>query len=376
MRAGGGFVANEPFREYIERVSIGDYQGLDHAYRRFLIVRTDRIGDVILTLPMARVLKRRFPGAHVAMLIRSYTAELAGSDPDIDQVISFDGPDPPTLRLAADLRRPGFDVVFHTHPRPRLALATALAGIPVRVGTGYRWYSFLFNRRVYEHRKDAARHELEYNLNLLRAVGVDGPLGDVTPRLAVDVGHAERARAALTAAGIPPGVKFAILHPGSGGSARDWSPERFAALATMLAGREGLAVLLTGGRGEETMVSRVLSSCPPGVRSIVGSLDILEYAALAQQASLFVANSTGPIHIAAAVGTPVIGLYPQIRPLSAARWGPYTDRKVIFTPKGFPEDCDRCPGRPGEPCPCMDSIRPEDVHAAAAALLGEETEVR
>jgi heptosyltransferase-3 len=349
---------------------------LDQEYRRFLIVRTDRIGDVILTLPMARVLKRRLPGAHVAMLIQSYTAGLVAADPDIDQVISFDGHSPPIPKLAAELRRGRFDVVFHTHPRPRLALASALAGIPVRVGTGYRWYSFLFNRRVYEHRKDAARHELEYNLSLLGAVGIGTPWGEINPRIAVDRALGEKARAALAATGVRPGTKFAILHPGSGGSARDWCPEHFAALASMLADRGGLAVVITGGKGEEGLVSRVLSKCPAGVRSIVGSLDILEYAALAKMASLFVANSTGPLHIAAAVGTPVIGLYPQIRPLSAARWGPFTDRKIVFTPSGFPERCDRCTGKRGAACECMDSIRPADVYDAAVALLGAESHVR
>jgi ADP-heptose:LPS heptosyltransferase len=349
---------------------------LDHAYRRFLIVRTDRIGDVILTLPMARVLKRHDPGAHVAMLINSYTTGLVSSDPDVDQVIALQEHSPSVTGIAAELRRSRFDVVFHTHPRPRLALATALAGIPVRVGTGYRSYSFLFNRRVYEHRKDAARHELEYNLNLLRAVGIDAPWGDVRPTLTVGAAQEEKARAAIAAAGVPPGGRFVILHPGSGGSARDWSPEHFGELATMLSGLDGHSVVVTGGKGEDALVSRVLSACPPSVRPMVGALDILEYAALAKMASLFVANSTGPIHVAAAVGTPVIGLYPQIRPLSAARWGPYTDRKVIFTPRGFPEDCDRCTGGRGEPCPCMDSIKPEDVHAAAMTLLGAEKAVR
>ncbi|HLF13991.1 MAG TPA: glycosyltransferase family 9 protein [Bacteroidota bacterium] len=353
----------------------GEDTGLDQAYRRFLIVRTDRIGDVILTLPMARVLKKCRPGAHVAMLVQSYTSELVSADPNVDQVISVDSHCPPYARTVAELRRANFDVVFHTHPRPRLALITALAGIPVRVGTGYRWYSFLFNRRVYEHRKDALKHELEYNLNLLRAVGCDAPWGDVRPRIDVEEAHMVKARRALADAGVPPGAKLAILHPGSGASARDWSPDNFAALASILAAHDGLAVLLTGGKGEERLVAGIRALCPPEVRSIVGSLGIREYAALAKLASVFIANSTGPLHIAAAVGTPVIGLYPQIRPLSAPRWGPYTDRKTVFTPKGFPEDCSRCVGTRGSRCECMDSIPPGDVHDAAMRLLGAEAGV-
>src|SRR5512143_1441155 len=140
---------------------------------RILVVRTDRIGDVILTLPMAHVLKKQYPSSHVAMLIREYTAELVRLHTSVDALICDDAAGRPlALRhLVTELRKGKFDVVFHTHPRFRLALATWLAGIPLRVGTGYRWYAFLFNRRVYEHRKDAHRHELEYNLNLLREVG-------------------------------------------------------------------------------------------------------------------------------------------------------------------------------------------------------------
>lgn len=335
-------------------------------------MRTDRIGDVILTLPMARVLKRCRPGAHVAMLIHAYTSDLVKAEPEVDQVISLDSGSPPIAATVSELRRSRFDVVFHTNPRPRLALITALTGIPVRVGTGYRWYSFLYNRRVYEHRKDARRHELEYNLNLLRAVGCAEPWGDVRPRLAVGEGHAAAARRALADAGVPNGAKLAILHPGSGASARDWSPANFGSLATMLAAHEGVSVLVTGGAGEEELVAKVLEHSPPSVRSMVGKLGILEYAALAKMASVFVANSTGPLHVAAAVGTPVVGLYPQISPLSATRWGPWAERKAIFTPEGFARECSGCDGMKGMPCACMDSIDPGKVHDAAMGLLTTE----
>ncbi len=330
------------------------------------------MGDVILTLPMARVLKKCYPGAHVAMLIHSYTAELAGSDPDVDQVIQVESHTPSIARTVAELRRSRFDVVFHTNPRPRFALITVLSGIPVRVGTGYRWYSFLFNRRVFEHRKDARRHELEFNLNLLHAIGCDAPWDDVRPRVVVDDAQTVRARRALADAGVPEGAKLVIIHPGSGGSARDWSPRHFATLASMLAAHDGLSVLMTGGKDEEPLVAGIRAVCPLPVRSIVGSLSIREYAALAKLASVFIANSTGPLHVAAAVGTPVVGLYPQIRALSAARWGPYAGRKVVLTPKGFPEDCRECDGARGSRCRCMDSITPADVYQATMRLLGAE----
>jgi len=330
---------------------------------------------VILTLPMARALKQCRPDAHVAFLIRSYTSELAGADRHVDQVITLDDGTPSSGRIIREIRESHFDVVVHTHPMPSLAFITLMAGIPVRVGTGYRWYSFLFNRRVYEHRKDAARHELEYNLNLLRAVGCDFGIPGPQPEIRTTPAQEAKADRVLAEAGLPRGGRLVILHPGSGGSARDWRPENFARLAEKLAADGRFAVLITGGKGEEGLVRGLRAACAGTTYEVVGSLGLIEYAALAKRASVFIANSTGPLHIAAAVGTPVIGLYPRIRPLSADRWGPYTDKKMIFSPRGFPDDCRRCTGAPGEPCECMDSIPVDDVYTAALRLAEAGTVV-
>lgn len=340
-------------------------------YRKFLIVRTDRIGDVILTLPMARVLKQWRPAAHVSMLIREYTRDIVSSDGNVDGVVTVDGARGWFPRALREIRSSHFDVVFHTHPRFTLAMLTFLAGIPVRVGTGYRWYSMLFNRRVYEHRKDARKHELEYNLDLLRAVGCEPPPG-VRPEMSVGPRHTATARRVLEGLGISPSEKLVILHPGSGGSARDWHWRNFSALADRLESAGGVAVLVTGGRGEEKLVDAVRLACRGRVHTLVDAIDILEYAALTREASLFVANSTGPLHVAAAMGTPVIGFYPVIRPLSAARWGPYTGRKTIFSPTGTPADCRKCLSPGVAACECMDTIAVEDVFLAASRMLGGE----
>jgi heptosyltransferase III len=103
--------------------------------------------------------------------------------------------------------------------------------------------------------------------------------------------------------------------------------------------------------------------------ALVNQLNLKEYAALAKLSSLFIANSTGTIHIAAAVGTPVIGLYPQMAPLSAARWGPYTEKKIIFTPANRPVDCKKCLLLKKKVCECMESISIEEVYKAAVNYL-------
>jgi ADP-heptose:LPS heptosyltransferase len=342
-----------------------------------LIVRTDRIGDVILTFPMAQALRRLYPEARIAMLVRNYTAPLVKDHPSVDEHLLYDdnGEEKSFFRMVAEIRRARFDLVFHTYPRPRAAFMTFLAGIPVRVGTGYRWYSWLFNRRVYEHRKDARRHELEYNLNLLQAVGAKADPAEFRPTMAVDERSAERARAVLDSVGIDPQTSLVLLHPGSGGSARDWPWRRFGELAARLKELPATRVVVTGGRGEDRLVADVLAVAGEGVAGLVDRLDLRAFAALVQRASLFVANSTGPIHIAAAVGTPVIGFYPQVTPLGAERWGPYTDRRTIFTPAGRSPRCTDCVGGATEICACMDTIDVERVFAAAVETLRQSHRV-
>ncbi|MGH2568391.1 MAG: glycosyltransferase family 9 protein, partial [Bacteroidota bacterium] len=220
------------------------------------------------------------------------------------------------------------------------------------VGTGYRWYSILFNRRVYEHRKTAERHELEYNFSLLAAVGCSferypGPV------LSYSREHSQAAGQLRSELGIANDDHVIILHPGSGGSARDWKPGNFALLAHELR-KKKYRVLITGGPGEERLVETVVSAAGAGVIPLVNRLGLKELAAFLARADLFISNSTGPLHIAAAVGTPVIGFYPPILACSPQRWGPYTDRKFVFVPDR--NKCPRCQGGPCEADDCMEQI--------------------
>lgn len=320
---------------------------------------------------MAQVLKSASPNAHVAMLIQRYTRELVEENRFVDRVLFYDnGTHPlPFFQLVALIRAGKFDVVFHTHPLFRLALITWFARIPTRVGTGYRWYSFLFNTKVYEHRKDARFHELEYNLHLLDAIGCPADESASQPGIAVIPEALARVKTLLAERGVDQKNKIVIVHPGSGNSARDWSPMQFGLLIRKLRELPGIQVVITGGEKEQSLVSSVKQEAGVGITTIVGELTLQEFAALTSVASLFVANSTGPLHIAAAVGTPVIGLYPQVTPLSAKRWGPYTNKKIIFTPKGKPLDCTECVGNSGKGCACMDSINVEDVYKAVVQSL-------
>ncbi|HTY59523.1 MAG TPA: hypothetical protein VMF59_11935, partial [Bacteroidota bacterium] len=143
---------------------------------RILVVRTDRLGDVILTLPVFNALRRRYPAARLVFLAGRYAGEIAEGYGPVDEILWYDdaaGP-VPFFAMRARLRSAHFDAAVIVHPTLRLALLAFLSGIPVRVGTGYRYYSLLFNRRVFAHRKTAERHEAEYNMGLLAPLGCEG----------------------------------------------------------------------------------------------------------------------------------------------------------------------------------------------------------
>ncbi len=343
---------------------------MNRTLRNILVIRTDRLGDVILTLPVCSTLRKALPDARITMLVRHYVRPVVEHNASIDDILWDDTPSGALLPLR-ELRRVArekrFDAAIVVRPTLRNALLCSTARIPIRVGTGYRWYSRLFTHRVYEHRKTVLRHELEYNLNLLAPLGI-GTEQRPSPEYGIAVSDAarEEIRSILRSYGIDDRQRLVILHPSSGGSAREWPPDRFREVGLRLAAMDNVTVLVTGMPAEERTLRRVLErSCPPFI-SMVGRLALPALAALLERANLFIANSTGPLHLANALGTPVIGLYPPIRVMSAARWGPYGGKAVALRGTG-PEDCSRCV-RSGH-CACMLSIQINQVMGAAVELL-------
>src|ERR1035437_769966 len=143
--------------------------------KNLLIVRTDRIGDVVLSLPLAELVKKLYPDCRITFLLKNYTKSLAEGHPFIDNILILNEKNNKIslLNNIRQIKKNSYDVAIVVYPTFITSLIIFLSGIHKRIGTGYRWYSILFNSNVYEHRKNALRHELEYNVNLLKYFGIE-----------------------------------------------------------------------------------------------------------------------------------------------------------------------------------------------------------
>lgn len=321
---------------------------------RVIVSRTDRIGDVVLTLPLCALLRER--GHEVVFLGRGYTRAVLEASPHVDEIVDWDEVAGASVAGRADwLRAARADAIVHAFPRAEIARAAKDARIPVRIGTSHRLYHWLTCNTLESFtRRRSSLHEAQLNVRLARRLlGVEtvplaglAPLTKLVPRVPVpaDV-DALLARDRLVVA----------LHPKSRGSAREWSLEHWRALVESLP-RERVQVLISGTVEEGRDLAPWLGALPPHVVDLTGRLDLAQLLALLAHVDGLVAASTGPLHVAAGAGTHALGLFSPTPPVHPGRWAPLGPRAEYLV---APAACDGC--RRGGPCTCMEAITPQQV---------------
>lgn len=290
--------------------------------RRIAVIRLDRLGDMFLTFPMFRALREVAPGAELHLICRPYTSPAALAVDCIDQVHTVPSTDA-VSELEAVLRRAQLDVVFHPLHDRRHAWASRNARVPHRVGTGRRTLSLLYNHWIFAKRSwHSGKHEAVLNVEMVSTM-LRRPLETrlVAPR--VESATVASLHDRLRAAGVSPGARLLVVHPGSGGSApATWAPENFGHAAAIVARHDGFQVVVTGSTEEAPLVERVLQSCP-GAVGLAGALSLPELIALLSSAALVITNCTGPMHVATVFDTPVVGALPDT---DVPRWRPLNPR--------------------------------------------------
>jgi lipopolysaccharide heptosyltransferase II len=296
------------------------------AARRVLAVRLDALGDVLMTTPALRALKASAPGCQVTLLTSSAGARVAALVPEIDDVITHDVPwMKATARrgggamdraLITRLRRGRFDAaaiftVYSQNPLPA-ALLCLLADVPLRLAhCRENPYQLLTDWVPDPEPGRLVRHEVRRQLDLVATVGARTP----DERLSLRVPAAARDRVAvlLDRLGLD-SDGWVLVHPGASAPSRRYPPDRFAEAAQRLAARTGREIVFMGRADEGDLIESIRTSMQAPSHSVAGRVDLGEMAALVARAPLLISNNTGPVHVAAAVGTPVVDLYALTNP--------------------------------------------------------------
>jgi len=330
--------------------------------KNLLIVRTDRIGDLTLTLPLAEVIKKQYAECKITFLIREYTKEILYNHPFIDEVILVKTKKEQSKFTFLDnykiIKEKNYDTVIVVSPSLIISLIVFLSKINYRIGTGYRWYSFLFNKKVYVHRKYAEKHELEFNLELLKKIDITEKISpkNVSYSLQVNSNNKNRVEQILRSKNISPAKPIFILHPGSGGSSIDLPLSKFVDLTKKITNEFNTEIIITGSKNENVICEKLVVN--DKVLNLAGELNLSELIYLINKCYIFISNSTGPLHIATALNKYVIGFYPNLLTCSYKRWGPYGLKTKVFTP---PKICDNCKMEQCSNEDCMNNIDQSDV---------------
>lgn len=274
--------------------------------RKLLVVRDDRLGDLVLTLPAIDRLRAAYPHVVLGLLVQPTLAPLASLFTPVDEVIE-------TGDTAAAIRAFAPDAAVCISRRPAAAWALYGSGVRRVTGTGRRAFSFLFDRRVTGSRRGAIRHELEHAIDLAACAGaVPGPV-----RFPIEVPAEAQARVARWLAANAIAADPLVLHPGTAGSCPGWPAERWCRLAVELR-QTNHPVVVTEGPADRLAMQPFADTNLPRL-----ALGLPELAALFQRARLVVSNSTGPIHLANALGRPALAIHAPWRSCGVERWGPY-----------------------------------------------------
>lgn len=317
--------------------------------------RTDSIGDVVLTLPMAGLIKKKYPGCKIFFLGRTYTRDIIALSAFVDEFINYDDIEKLHPKEQTKfLQNYGADIFLHVFPKKKIAELAKTAKIPLRVGTTNRIYHwFNCNKLIKLSRKNSDLHEAQLNFKLLTFLNIDSNivLHEVSryygftcvPKLEEKFGS-----------WIDPNKFNLILHPKSKGSAKEWGLDNFKKLIDLLPS-EKFKIFISGTKQDGDLMQDFLKQNPKAT-DITGQLSLKQFIAFIDRADGLVAASTGPLHVAAALNKTAVGLFSPKRPIHPGRWMPLGKKAHALV---FDEKCPACEKK--EKCDCIMKIKSEQI---------------
>ncbi len=322
-----------------------------------IISRTDSIGDVLLTLPICGIIKKRYPDVQLVFLGRTYTEPIINCCEHVDEFLNADM----LLQLNKNeateaLQKINADTIIHVFPTKTIAFLAKKANIKNRVGTTNRWYHWLtVNKWVKLSRKNSDLHEAQLNCKLLSAIGIDNvPTVD---ELSHYIGFTKIPTLNSQYQSLIDKSKInVILHPTSNASAREWSLANFKLLIHLLP-EEKFQLFISGTEKDKLALADWMKQLPPNVMYVAGMFSLPQFIAFVGQVDYLVAASTGPLHIASSLGVGAIGIYPPIKPMHPGRWKPIGKKAQALVLNKSCNDCRKNPIG----CTCINQITAKQV---------------
>jgi heptosyltransferase-2 len=340
---------------------------LPDSFKKILVRAVNWIGDAVMTTPAIGVIREYFPDAEITVLANPLVSQLFASHDWVDRVITFDrnGLHKGALgriRLAAELRRERFDLAIILPNSLDSALIPWLAGIPVRLGKTGDARTLLLNRRFPKELQPSGIHQTQNYLAILRHFGI---IGSEKAQLLITTDSEDQEMAArLAAAGITADDFVLGINPGATyGSAKRWYPERFAAVARIVAQNIGAKIVITGGPGETAIAADIEKELAGNCLNLAGRTSVRQLMALMKRCNLLITNDSGPMHLAAAFNVPLVAIFGSTDHTTTF---PLSDKAVVVRE---PVACAPCMKRE---CPidhiCMLSVTVEKVVGEALRL--------
>ncbi len=336
---------------------------------RILIIRPDRIGDVVLTTPLIRSIRKAFPQSYIAVMVHPSNVALLENNPHINAILT-DDPESANAgkkrfwNQVGQLRKYSFTIGLMPFPRERHAWMMFLAGIPKRIGVGKKLYQMLtFTKSVSRHKYIPLRHEADYMLDLGFSIGATSR--DTKPEVFVTKEERARAHAHFSSVGILFNKPVIGVNPISRSSSPNWKPEKYFQLIERLLLRFSIVINL----GPHEIQQRAIFEPLEQSGAVILMQQLRDHMASISQLDVLVSSSTGSMHIAAALGIPTVSLFCPLTACSPQLWGPLGNRSEVILPK--PDYCQtRCPGDP-KICP-LEDIEIPLVTERVEAILREK----
>lgn len=326
--------------------------------KNILIIKLRYIGDVLISTAAIRMLREKFPLSKISMAVNKGTEAVLRNNPCVDNIFLVDRRGlQAQLGFFASIRSCQFDCVIDLSDADRSALIAACSGAAVRIGFNHerRWRGWLYSQVVKI--PYGTMHMVDYHAQALRFLGISTNVGK--PELFIGDEDQLAADVLLQQVGLS-GHNWVMMHPAARYWFKSWPAERFSILGDMLI-EQGFQVVLVGHPDDKGIGEIVQESAKHKLISLIGQTSLLELAGLMKRCTLFIGNDGGPMHMATAVGCPVVAIF---GPTDPAVWGPKGKQTAVLY-KGL--DCRECfyPGCLRGESSCMKQISIDEVYEAA-----------